>query len=295
MRRRFAAAFALAVAGLAAEGSLGYPELRSLGPEDPLYLQQQEEVEAAYAAESSPQNNPDLVLYDYRAPRGSDLFSLAARLDLPIETLATINRIDRSRVFSGGEQILVPSAPGIFIPAKPSSDLEFLLSYRGTKGAVRIRLGTTAMWFLPGARFTQEERTLFLGQLFRFPLPKAVLTSGFGERISPITDRVSFHPGVDLAAPYGTDVYAARDGVVVYSGYGSELGQHVIIEHSGGWSTVYGHLSVRLVQLNEQVYSGMIIGRVGSTGESTGPHLHFEVRIHGEAQDPATLVPRIGQ
>ncbi|HUX37659.1 MAG TPA: M23 family metallopeptidase [Rectinemataceae bacterium] len=300
MRRRLVLAFLCALAGLAidsiaAESGLRFPELRSLGPEDSLYLQQQSQVEAAYMAESAAVKDPDLVLYSYRPPANSDLFALAARLSLPIETLATVNRIDRSRAFSGNERLIVPSVPGIFVPLKPSSDLELLISYRGTTGAVKVDLGSITMWFYPGARFSQEERSLFLGRLFRFPLPHAVLTSGFGDRVSPITGRWSMHPGVDLAAPYGTEVYAARDGKVIFSGFDPVLGQHIIIEHTGGWSTVYGHLSVRFVRLNQEVDSGMIIGRVGSTGESTGPHLHFEVRNHGEAQDPTTLVPRIGQ
>ncbi|HUX42171.1 MAG TPA: M23 family metallopeptidase [Rectinemataceae bacterium] len=288
-------ALLIAAAFLQGEGRLLYPELKSLGPEDPIFCQQQDQVEASYRSGSFSAKGADLVLYRYRPPAGADIFALAARLSLPVETLATINRIDRAGALSGKDVLIVPSAPGIFIPLKPASDLEMLLSYRNLAGAERIVLGTTEMWFLAGARFSQEERSLFLGRLFRFPLPRAVLTSGFGERISPITGRLSYHPGVDLAAPYGTEVYAAREGRVVYSGFDPVLGQHIIIEHAGGWSTVYGHLSLRFVRLNDEVTSGMIIGRVGSTGESTGPHLHFEVRNHGEAQDPATLVPRIGQ
>ncbi len=295
MKLPLLATFLVGLSLLHAEGALYYPELTSLGPEDPLFCQQQDQVDAAYRSGTLSSKGADLVLYRYRPPAGADIFALAARLSLPVETLATINRIDRAGALSGKKFLIVPSVPGVFVPEKPSSDLEMLLSYRGRAGAVRVVLGSTEMWFFAGARFTPEERSIFLGRLFRFPLPRAVLTSGFGERISPITDRLSFHPGVDLAAPYGTEVYAAREGRVVYSGYDPVLGQHIIIEHAGGWSTVYGHLSLRLVRLNDEVASGMIIGRVGSTGESTGPHLHFEVRNHGEAQDPATLVPRIGQ
>jgi murein DD-endopeptidase MepM/ murein hydrolase activator NlpD len=71
------------------------------------------------------------------------------------------------------------------------------------------------------------------------------------------------------------------------------LGQYIEITHDGSWSTVYGHLSLRLVGLNDRVESGMIIGKVGSTGESTGPHLHFEVRNRGEPRDPEPLIPRV--
>jgi murein DD-endopeptidase MepM/ murein hydrolase activator NlpD len=100
------------------------------------------------------------------------------------------------------------------------------------------------------------------------------------------------HDGIDLAAPAGTEVYAAREGRVVESGVDAVLGQYIVIAHEGGWSTVYGHLSMRRVRLNDRAESGMIIGNVGSTGQSTGPHLHFEVRNRGEPRDPEPLIPR---
>ena len=81
--------------------------------------------------------------------------------------------------------------------------------------------------------------------------------------------------------------------MVTASGVDELLGEYVIVTHEGGWETVYGHMSKRLVRLNDKVESGMILGRVGSTGQSTGPHLHFEVRFHGEAQDPESLIPKV--
>ena len=109
--------------------------------------------------------------------------------------------------------------------------------------------------------------------------------------MSPISHHQAYHAGIDLAAPAGTDVYAARDGVVTEAGTSPVLGEYIVITHDGSWSTVYGHLSKRLARLNDRVESGMIIGKVGSTGESTGPHLHFEVRNRGEARDPESLIP----
>ena len=80
--------------------------------------------------------------------------------------------------------------------------------------------------------------------------------------------------------------------MVKESGVDPTLGQYIVIEHEGGFSTVYGHLSARRARLNERVESGMMIGSVGSTGLSTGPHLHFEVRNRGEPRDPEPLIPR---
>ena len=276
--------------------SQAYPQLGSLGQDDIIYMQQQEQLAQSYAAIQGGKVLPDLVVYSYVVRSAVDIFSLAARLNLPYETIATMNRMDRSRSFLPGERILVSSAPGIFAPLSPGSDLDLLLSYRPKDRSQLVSLNaggkTRGLRFYPGARFSPEERALFLGLLFRFPLPMGILTSNFGLRESPITHHMSYHSGIDLAAPTGTDVYAAREGRVSDTGTNTVLGQYIVITHDGNWSTVYGHLSARRVQLNERVESGMIIGNVGSTGESTGPHLHFEVRSRGEARDPEPLIPK---
>jgi murein DD-endopeptidase MepM/ murein hydrolase activator NlpD len=274
-----------------------YPLLGLLGPNDPIYLQQQEQLEESYAAIASGNAGPALVLYLYETHSSVDLFSLTARFNLPYETLATLNRMDRARALAPGERILVPSAPGIFVSEAQASDLDYLMSYRGKEGGETIQIvsqkGLAPYRFFRGERFNAEERALFLGYLFRLPLPTATLTSGFGIRVNPVTGHTAMHRGIDLAAPYGTEVYAARDGKVTECGIDAILGEYIIIAHEGDMQTVYGHLSKRLVRLNDHVESGMIIGRVGSSGQSTGPHLHFEVRNHGEARDPVTLIPKV--
>jgi murein DD-endopeptidase MepM/ murein hydrolase activator NlpD len=276
-----------------------YPALGSLGPDDIIFAQQQEQLVASYAALRNHAALPDLVVYSYTARATVDLISLAARLNLPYETLATMNRLDRSRSFLAGERILVPGAPGLFAPLSPGSDLDLLMSYRdmGAGRVVSLDSGPdrtpARLLFFPGARFNPEERALFLGLLVRFPLPSALIRSGFGMRASSIARRESSSAGIELAAPLGTEVYAARDGVVSDTGVDVALGQYIVIAHEGNWSTVYGHLSARRVRLYEAVQSGMIVGNVGATGESAGPRLRFEVRGLGEAVDPAPLSPRI--
>lgn len=293
-----------AAPGLPPASNPDYPLLGSLGPDDPIYLQQQEQLAASYEAIKSGVKGPDLVLYRYIAKSSVDIFSLAARFNLPYETIASLNHFDRARPTVAGEKLLIPSAPGIFVGESQSSDLDYLLSYRRPAGddaqggketlVVNASRGMERLSFFRGEHFTPEERALFLGALFRLPLASSArLTSGFGPRINPVTGNKSVHKGIDLAAPFGSDVYAVREGLVVESGTDAILGEYIVIRHDGDWQTVYGHLSKRLVRLNERVESGMIIGRVGSTGQSTGPHLHFEVRNHGEARDPATLIPKV--
>jgi murein DD-endopeptidase MepM/ murein hydrolase activator NlpD len=94
------------------------------------------------------------------------------------------------------------------------------------------------------------------------------------------------HEGIDLGAPYGTPIHAAADGVVVYCGWMDGYGNLTVIDHGGGIATAYGHQSSIAVGCNQQVTQGQVIGAVGSTGHSTGPHLHFEVRVNGTPVDP---------
>jgi murein DD-endopeptidase MepM/ murein hydrolase activator NlpD len=118
------------------------------------------------------------------------------------------------------------------------------------------------------------------------PLHDATLTSDFGMRTHPILGGRRNHKGVDLAQPTGTPVYATADGIVSRAEPFSSYGNYVQIEHGGELQTRFGHLSGFAVVAGEQVHKGQLIGYVGTTGRSTGPHLHYEVRVAGEAVDP---------
>ena len=99
------------------------------------------------------------------------------------------------------------------------------------------------------------------------------------------------HAGIDTVAPRGTPVVAARSGEVIDTGVDTSMGNYVRLQHRGGFTTFYGHLDTVLVTLNESVSSGMIIGTVGSTGITTGSHLHFEIRQDNDPRDPMKLLP----
>jgi murein DD-endopeptidase MepM/ murein hydrolase activator NlpD len=118
------------------------------------------------------------------------------------------------------------------------------------------------------------------------PLGGARLTSGFGYRFHPLSGRYQPHAGVDLAAPTGTPVLATADGVVDVAGWNGGYGLLVALNHGGEVETRYGHLSGVAVAPGENVKKGQVIGYVGSTGRSTGPHLHYEVREGQVAVDP---------
>ncbi|ACK42380.1 MULTISPECIES: murein hydrolase activator EnvC family protein [Dictyoglomus] len=115
------------------------------------------------------------------------------------------------------------------------------------------------------------------------------ITSGFGMRRHPLLGGAPlFHTGIDISASYGTPIRAAASGRVIFAGWYGGYGNMIIIDHGGKISTVYGHLSKIVVKVGEEIAEGDVIGYVGSTGLSTGPHLHFEVRINGDPVDPLT-------
>ena len=118
-----------------------------------------------------------------------------------------------------------------------------------------------------------------IAQSFVWPA-RGALSSRFGWRWQ------HHHNGIDIAAPYGTQIYAARAGRVTFSGWYQGYGRAVIIDHGDGVSTVYGHASKLLVRAGEMVRAGQPIALVGSTGIATGPHLHFEIRVNGRPLNP---------
>ncbi|MBP7264516.1 MAG: M23 family metallopeptidase [Spirochaetia bacterium] len=275
-----------------------YPRIYKLAPSDLVFRQIQDAIAQGYKAENAGGVYPDLFLAVWVSPGGEDLLSLAARLSLPYETLATLNGFNNPGPLVGGQLVFVPSMAGLFLPDTPRNDMDLILRPRLAEGQsqlYRISLPEAggAFSFIPGARLGSTERSFFLNVGFRPPLSQAVLTSGYGMRKSPIDGHDRMHAGMDLAAPLGTDVFAARSGTVVAAGWDEVLGWKVVIEHDGGWRTVYGHLSRVDVELKQRVLSGMIIGAVGSTGLSTGPHLHFEIRMGEQAKDPSSFLPGI--
>lgn len=295
----FAVVFCLVVVLSIHAQESAYPRIKRLAPADIVFRQIQDSVAQGYRALHAGTQAPDLFLVEWLASSSDDLFSLAARLSIPYETLATLNGISNPRSFNNGERVLVPSMAGLFVAEKARNDLDLLLAARLDTEAVSPVLvainGGPRLRFYPGSRMQGVERSFFLNVGFRIPLPAGVLTSSYGMRHSPIDGVHRMHDGIDLAAPAGTTVFAARGGQVLASGEDTVLGRYLIIEHEGGWQTIYGHLSYVSVMLNQMVLSGTMIGKVGSTGLSTGPHLHFEMRMGGFSRDPSNYLHGLSQ
>lgn len=129
------------------------------------------------------------------------------------------------------------------------------------------------------------------GVYFLYPLAyHGVVTSSYGYRVHPITGNYSFHNGVDLAVAQGTAIYASRSGYVSTATYNYVYGYYVTINHMDGYSTLYGHMTNYIVSEGEYVTQGQVIGYVGSTGYSTGPHLHFTIYYNGSTVNPMEYI-----
>ena len=133
--------------------------------------------------------------------------------------------------------------------------------------------------------------------MLRTPIDGAKLSSGFGQRRHPILGYNRMHRGIDFAAPNGTPIYAAGDGVVDFAGPNAGYGRYVRIRHNDEFSTAYAHISnfAPGMMRGKRVRQGEVIGYVGSTGESTGPHLHYEILRQNEQVNPLTIKVQAGR
>ncbi len=179
--------------------------------------------------------------------RGENLYRIAKTYGIDMNKLAELNGISDPSKIDAGQPIFIPNA------AK-----QLPVPIIGKKGAETLN-GSTFSWPVSGA-----------------------ISSRFGEK-----RHGHYHSGVDILAPYGTGIVAARDGVVVFSGHERGYGRMVIIDHEDGSATVYAHNASNLVEAGDRVSRGEVIAHVGKSGNATGPHVHFEIRVEDNAIDPA--------
>jgi murein DD-endopeptidase MepM/ murein hydrolase activator NlpD len=208
---------------------------------------------------------------------------------------ALANRLgaDRKSAHRGGVEARAELADlSARLTAQTQAVADALTARSAAESAIEDELGSDAVRARPDA-ITATLVTAQAGQAdpevidgIGQPIPGAPLGSPFGLRNDPLGGGAGFHPGVDLDATSGTPIHAAGAGIVVVAGDCGGYGNCVVIDHGSSLATLYGHQSGVLVQVGEHVDAGQTIGLVGSTGMSTGPHLHFEVRLHGLPIDP---------
>lgn len=275
------------------------PVITTLSSRNKEFASYMQQVQKSYQNISARRNfRPGFYLYTVNADDTSlpvkDLISLAARFTIPYEEIALLNDLTPNDKLEG-QTLIIPNAAGLFVPLNPKNSLATLVKkrlYNPDGGNIYIIDGEPFQYH-PTERITPTERAFFLDTNLRMPLDNSVLTSHYGKRVSPITGREHLHQGIDLAAPEGSKVFACQAGTISVATYDNIFGNYIIIQHENSLQSVYAHLSSMEVHTGDAVLKGGVIGRVGSTGASTGPHLHFEIRKNGRAEDPKNLLPAI--
>lgn len=247
-------------------------------------------------------NSSELKFFFYKIKRGESIYTISKKLGITMDTLISLNSMDDAHRLGEGKRIIVPNLQGILYNIRKGDTIESIakkykissedildandLSEEGSVAENTVNEGQ--ILFLPGAQLTESERAKALGYLFAKPI-FGRFTSGFGIRHDPFTGEAGYHPGIDIAAPIGSPVKAAKEGRVEFTGWYGGYGKCIIIKHQLGFETVYGHLSSIKVKKDDWVKIGQFIGRVGNTGYSTGAHLHFEIRKFGRPTNPIRL------
>jgi murein DD-endopeptidase MepM/ murein hydrolase activator NlpD len=178
------------------------------------------------------------------------------------------------------------------IPLRPTMTLDEFAPHVAPPPAHQAKGDDTDSDQRPALVFTEKDIERFKNKrvFLRWPVGGSV-SSGFGLRIDPFRRKQSFHQGLDIGARFGAPVHAAANGKVLRHGWLGSCGMGILIEHEGGFRTLYCHLSQILAQLYENVQAGQKIGKIGSTGRSTSPHLHFGLFLNGRAVDPIPYLP----
>ncbi len=247
-----------------------------------------------------PVDQTELSYFVYRVKQGDMIGILAEAFNVTQDTIISANSIKQSRLIQIGQYLKIPSMPGILytvrndgetidkIAASYSISADRCASVNKVSHSESLKAGTSL--FLPDAKLDWVTRQEINGDLFVRPLKDwYYISSPFGWRDSPITGNRSYHGGIDMAALKGTKIYAALAGRVTFAGWSETYGNYVIVTHHSGYKTLYGHMDTIKVTKGQNVTTETVLGLVGSTGMSTGPHLHFTVYKNDVAVNPSAL------
>ena len=203
------------------------------------------------------------------------------------------------RQLAAGQKLKIPSIDGIIYTVKAGDSLNSIVESNkiSLKELLDVNdltsevLHAGQQLFLPRAALDQKTLKTAMGDRFILPISaKFRWSSPFGWREDPIAHVRSFHTGTDMACPTGTPILASMSGKVITTGVNRVYGNYVIIDHGNGYQTLYAHMSKIIAQKGQWVSQGTRIGLVGSTGYSTGPHLHFTVYKNGKMVNPLSVL-----
>jgi murein DD-endopeptidase MepM/ murein hydrolase activator NlpD len=252
----------------------------------------------AGAIEPQAYSKPQMLLcFSYTVRQGDTIGELAETFGLNQDTLLSLNGIKNARLLQIGQVLKIPNQDGILYKVQSGDTLNGIAEkYELDSGTIRTtnelfsdKINVSTNIFLPGARLSRTDIQEINGDLFIWPV-RGYITSSYGYRASPFTGARQFHTGLDIGAAQGTPIRAAMAGRVSGTGYDGVSGNYVAIAHHSGYRTLYAHMSVIRIKTGTYVKTGDIIGDVGNTGLSTGPHLHFTVYKNGVTVNPRALI-----
>lgn len=245
------------------------------------------------------------LLRDENLTLKTQLKAIRARIDHIGTTLDRVERFDQKlravTLLSDPQRNLAlgPTAqePGSGVPPSANAGSRFVRSANSEAPEVlSSRLDRLSSEVARQEQSLEELHAYFQGQKSLLASTPSMwpargwVTSDFGQRLDPYTAERIMHQGLDIAAPHGKEILAPSDGTVVFAGLEGSYGNVLVIDHGYGVKTRYGHLAGFNVKLGERVRRGQVIAAVGNTGRSTGPHLHYEVRVNGVAQNPRKFI-----
>lgn len=275
-------------------------EVSTLDESDQLLIEEDNGYLAAISEEPEEETidySSFLTYSVYRIQQGDTYSKVAQKFNITVDTLYSANDVKNERL-SPGSYLKIPSMSGIVyttsttetidsITKKYEVDAEKCAYVNDLDSSKRLAKNTTI--FVPDASLPRMQKLEIQGNLFRNPLRNAryTLTSYYGYRQNPFNpNKRTYHNGIDMACPTGTNIYPTMGGQVTTSGWSNIYGHYVIIQHPNKFKSLYGHMSKRLVSAGDWVDVNTVIGKVGSTGQSTGPHLHFTIYEGDKLVDP---------
>jgi murein DD-endopeptidase MepM/ murein hydrolase activator NlpD len=295
------------------------------GLELTIAIDTQSDMETGTTAEIEPEefSKPKMLLYtSYTVQSGDVIGTIAQRFALEQGTLISVNNITNPKTLQIGQVLKIPNQDGVLVKVEriekklPTLN-EFIKrisqnrKYQGTPSSesglqalavsiqsanelfmdIHEKFGTeTKSVFIPGVQISNLELQEINGDIFLWPV-RGRITDTYGYRYDPFGGNSrEFHNGMDISARTGTPVYATMAGRVTFAGWSDSYGYYVVISHSGGYRTLYAHMSVLRAKTGDYVEAGGRIGDVGSTGRSTGSHLHFTVYKNGVTVNPRSLL-----
>lgn len=279
-------------------------EINQLVNDDVLSVNQKLEIPGMGGGLTDASRIAQASIITYTVIKGDTLWTISRKFDAKMSSIISLNNLKEISRLSIGQKIKIPIANMDIAKAEgydENAQVQEIIYYvkKGENLWNISRDYNVKLETIIAANNISDASNISTGQRLIIPkVPgirssicnfiwptKGRITSAYGTRF--LNGHKEFHSGIDIACPSGTNIVAAENGKVSYSGYMRGYGNVIILSHPGGYSTVYAHNSVNLVKKGQVVKKGSLIGKIGRTGNATGPHIHFEIRLNGKPRDPS--------